>query len=385
MKYKCTLLSLFFYLLFSNTSVFSSVANEHYMIFIDAGSSGSRLHLFQYKPDSNFFQIKEVFSESVKPGLSSFYNQPEKTPSSLQKMLVDAAQYLATQHIDQKVTPINIMGTAGMRLLPEDKQKAIYLSLKRYIQKNYHFPIHQVKTISGQDEGLYAWMDVNYLAGSFKTHNPTIGSIDMGGASTQIAYETESVDNDVNIMTINQKEYAVFSKSFLGMGQDQTFNKMLQNNDAGSCFPPNYKYDNQNEVGHFNLDACRASFSAIIQSNHVSEELKPMDNKSFIAFSGIYYVFNFFNSVNNPNQSVLEAHIQEGCSGDWEQLKKNNPQVPEKYLATYCANAVYQDELLFDTYKLRSSQLKVSTQINNTDLDWTLGAALYELTQFNTH
>ena len=113
-------------------------------------------------------------------------------------------------------TDINLLATAGMRLLPEEKQQAIYSSIKSFLKNNYQFPVGEIKTISGKMEALYGWLDINYLLGNFKNHQATIGSIDMGGASTEIAFATEdeSRPEDEIKIDINDKHYIVFSKSF---------------------------------------------------------------------------------------------------------------------------------------------------------------------------
>ena len=54
------------------------------------------------------------------------------------------------------------------------------------------------QVIDGRMEGVYGWIAVNYMLGRFD-HNfvepnrqPTVGALDMGGASTQITYEVFS-------------------------------------------------------------------------------------------------------------------------------------------------------------------------------------------------
>lgn len=49
----------------------------------------------------------------------------------------------------------------------------------------------QVKIIDGKDEGIYAWISANYFSEKFsKKTDPvsTFGTLDLGGASTQIAF-----------------------------------------------------------------------------------------------------------------------------------------------------------------------------------------------------
>lgn len=58
----------------------------------------------------------------------------------------------------------------------------------------------------------------------------TIGALDLGGASTQITFETsEKVENKSNTMELKLfgKTYRLYTQSFLCYGQDQYLRKLL--------------------------------------------------------------------------------------------------------------------------------------------------------------
>ena len=83
------------------TAIIFSVVSTHafsknnYIIYIDAGSSSSKLHIFEYEKSSSIPMIKDVFSESTKPGLSEYADHPESAGNSLKKLLDDATQFLS--------------------------------------------------------------------------------------------------------------------------------------------------------------------------------------------------------------------------------------------------------------------------------------------------
>lgn len=357
---------------------FSAFAANNYMILVDAGSTSSKLHVFQYEPGS-MPVINDVFAETAKPGLSSFADHPESAGASLKKPLDDAGQFLQKQGVDLKTVPVNVFATAGMRLLPDDKQQAIYNNVTSYLKTNYQYAAGEVKTIPGKMEGLYGWLDVNYLANHFQNHETTTGSIDMGGASTQIAFATHdhSKPDDEETFIINHQRYTVFSKSFLGLGQDQARDAMTKDTRASACYPLDYQFSSG--VGKFDFSTCHGPYNDIIQQQSVAEQILPTKGQSFIAYSGVYYTYQFFNVDKTPDQSILDSHIQSVCNEPWSQLQKDYPTVDAKYLSAYCANGVYQDQLLYSTYQLQGQQLTVVSQINQKDIDWTLGAILYSL------
>lgn len=62
------------------------------------------------------------------------------------------------------------------------------------------------------------------------TGRDTIGALDLGGASTQITFETsEKVENKSNTMELKLfgKTYRLYTQSFLCYGQDQYLRKLL--------------------------------------------------------------------------------------------------------------------------------------------------------------
>lgn len=357
----------------------------HHRIVIDAGSSGSRLHLFQYQVGAIIPDIKDVYSESVKPGLSSFADQPIAAGESLKKLLDHAKEELQKNGVDLNTVTVDVLATAGMRLLPESTQQTIYAEVKNYVHDHYSFSVGEVKTISGKMEGIYGWLDINYLSGNFQNHRPTLGSIDMGGASTQIVFVTtdSSKPEDELSLKIGEQSYLVFSKSFLGLGMDQALNTMLVDPAAMSCFPADYPVG-QKEVGSFNLFACHKAYQNVIKLKQVAEQLPVIpEAQQFLGYSGIYYNYHFFEIEQTPDQASFESRISYVCSKPWDQLQREYPEIPTKYLSSYCASGVYIDTLLYSTYQLKKSQLIVADQIQQQPIDWTLGAVLYKLIQQN--
>ncbi len=103
--------------------VHACYANEpRYAIVVDAGSSGTRLHLFAYENTQPLPAITDQFNISVHPGLSSFVDHPEQAVASFEKLFTAVMQELEKAHIDPRTVTVNILGTAGMRLLSEADQ-----------------------------------------------------------------------------------------------------------------------------------------------------------------------------------------------------------------------------------------------------------------------
>lgn len=144
----------------------------------------------------------------------------------------------------QPSTPIFLLATAGMRLLPQKQQAEVLDATCTYLKTHSRFKLDDpsssgpcgssVRIISGEEEGLFGWIAVNYLTDGFSGAGEqplTYGFLDMGGASTQIAFEPspaesrKSADNliDVRLRLLNGKEvqHKVFVTTWLGYGTNQ--------------------------------------------------------------------------------------------------------------------------------------------------------------------
>jgi len=152
-------------------------------------------------------------------------------------------------------TPVYIYATAGMRLLKDDERNAILSEACSYLKKNYNFLVDdcnkQIINISGEEEGLYGWLGLNYLKNGFSASSGNVkksnkeeiassyGVLDMGGASTQIAYDISAfvdkpgkeenvIQTELHKITGERTTYNVFSTTFLGFGMNETRRRYLE-------------------------------------------------------------------------------------------------------------------------------------------------------------
>jgi len=364
-----------------------TLSSLQYAVIIDAGSSGSRSHVFEYVKSWPLIPvpvINDFFNMGTKPGLSSYANDPAAAGASLKPILdatVIALQNKGITNLSE--VPVSVLATAGMRLLPIEQQDAIYASVRNYIHANYAFSLNDnnVRTITGMMEGIYGWLDVNYLLHNFNDPSSTIGSIDMGGASTQIAFATSDNSKPANeiVVTINHTPYRIFSQSFLGLGLNQALNSMTADPNSPSCYPTGYNVDSQ--TGDFNFSPCSFIYANVIANYNVSENIISTAGQMFVAYAGIYNIYDFFNILQAPTQSALQSQINAICYLPWSILQGNYPTTPVDFLSTNCANGVYLDDLLYNTYQLQGYQLLIADELNGSSINWTLGAMLYGLVQ----
>ena len=221
------------------------------LIIFDAGSSGTRIYLYEYynsSDPSNFTSVLEF--NSTKPVVHK-----EKIPltslnsnSSLVSDLFDPCFNYVKPYLteyDPKNISIILYATAGMRGLSLNDQKKVLDLSYNYISTNFQYSINrkEVRVIEGYEEALFAWIAVNRLQNLFDQNDVTIPIFEIGGASSQVATEQSIIDIYTSPytknITIGQKNYSVFAHSWLGYGADLALNTILS-----------HLYNNQTNLNH---------------------------------------------------------------------------------------------------------------------------------------
>lgn len=140
---------------------------SQYALVIDAGSSGSRLHLYEFSVTADSLELRDELFKPLKPGLSSYAKDPKKGGESIRPLLEAAKGRVPPEY--QSTTPVFLGATAGLRMLGEE-QANLLLAEAEKVCKEYNFKVEGVKDsfkiMSGVDEGKYAWVAINYLLGT---------------------------------------------------------------------------------------------------------------------------------------------------------------------------------------------------------------------------
>ncbi|CAK9439214.1 uncharacterized protein LODBEIA_P34380 [Lodderomyces beijingensis] len=207
----------------------------NYVVMIDAGSTGSRVHVYEF---NTCVQPPKLLSEEfmmLKPGLSSFDTDTVGAAKSLDPLLQKALEKIPKDK--QACTPIAVKATAGLRLLGEDKSKAILDQVKTHLVEDYPFavvPGDGVSILDGKDEGVFAWVTANYLLGNIgnEEKRATAAVFDLGGGSTQIVFEPDykdqfPVEGETQYkFTFGDHDFTLYQFSHLGFGLMEGRNKI---------------------------------------------------------------------------------------------------------------------------------------------------------------
>lgn len=363
-----------------------------YVIVVDAGSSGTRLHLFhlmnkEHLEKNHAYQINESLSVKTTPGISSFVEDVNGLEKNLRPIFDAAQEKLHEYSVDIKSVPLLFYSTAGMRLLTHDQQNKIYSKIRKILDQ-YEFNVADVKTIEGKTEGLYAWLSVNELSHGF-SNETTKGILEMGGASMQIAFELYDDNSNcketdtISCVLIGGKIHKVFSVSFLGLGQNTALKAISDQQNAGTCYPKDYP--NIPNTNGFDFEECDRIFHTILDKAQVHDRVpKHEKNAHFFALSSFGYLADFFDITQPVKQSELTHYVKEKCSNDWDMMQAqcDADQVCREtfrpYMHTYCVLGVYFNSILDQQYYKFTNDdvLYAQTKINGVEPDWPLGAAL---------
>ena len=416
-----------------------------YVAVIDAGSSGSRIYLYQGEATSSSVNVTTLLEFAPKggSGLSSYQATPTVAgEQGIQPLLNELDTYLAAHNIAHSEVPVYVMATAGMRNVEQADARAaasIYDSVTAAITGDGH-SAPEVGTIPGSREALYAWTDANYNDGVFAagtagtstsaasppTKSP-LGIVEVGGASSQIAFTTTASGPNVTSVKIAGKDYRVFDASYLGLGQNDARQGILSPADAVSgnpCFPNNAgtavavagtsgvaaaglpvdpaAYDIKNTVAvnaaasSFDFAACQSAYSAYIGTASTSafnsastSKLLPVDisriagfsDAEFVGLGALNYAMDDYKVMAPANEQMsLTGAVNALCAGPnaWAKVTANFGNKVSDASENSCANATYNVTWAFSAsaLNLNPDHFVGAGEINGESLTWTRGVAV---------
>ncbi|KAF7184929.1 putative guanosine-diphosphatase [Pseudocercospora fuligena] len=220
-----------------------------YALMIDAGSTGSRIHVYRFNNCGPTPELEdEVFKITEKKeggsGLSSYKSDAEGAAKSL-----DVLMDVAVEKVPDKLkscTPVAVKATAGLRKLGPEMSDAILKAVRHRLETVYPFPVISeekggVEVMDGKDEGVYAWITTNYLLGKIggPDKTPTAAVFDLGGGSTQIVFQPtfkaaehggmpeQLAEGDHKYeLSFGGRDFTLYQHSYLGYGLMEARNNL---------------------------------------------------------------------------------------------------------------------------------------------------------------
>ncbi|KAK3890747.1 hypothetical protein Pcinc_005321 [Petrolisthes cinctipes] len=203
------------------------VQERVFAVVIDAGSTGSRVLAFSFFKSltDNSLKLDDQLWHEVKPGLSSYADNPKEGANSLLPLLELARERVPAEY--RAKTPLVLKATAGLRLLPPEKADALLQEVNVVLSASgFHTTEHSVGIMDGRDEGIFSWFTVNYLMDRL-TGDPkdSLVALDLGGASTQITFLpikpdtlTSTPADYLTTISLLRQNLNLYTHSYLGLG-----------------------------------------------------------------------------------------------------------------------------------------------------------------------
>uniref|UniRef100_A0A0E0LV76 ATP-diphosphohydrolase n=1 Tax=Oryza punctata TaxID=4537 RepID=A0A0E0LV76_ORYPU len=404
-----------------------------YGVVIDAGSTGSRVHVIAYRSSppaaaaSALPRIDWARTASMKatPGLSFFAADPGGAGRSLAPLVEFARRRVPPE--SWAGTDVRLMATAGLRLLDAAVAEAV-LDSCRVLLRGSGFRFQD----EWATEGMYAWIAANYALGILGDDSQdTTGIIELGGASVQVTFVTDKPlpPEFSHTLKFGDVTYNLYSHSFLHLGQNvayESLHDMLSTPGHKSmathlisqakyrdpCTPRGFSpiegavklpasvLESKVEYRPYahavgNFSECRSAALTILQKGReecryhecrMGAAFVPDLDGKFLATENFYHTSKFFRLRSKSFLSDLMLAGEQFCRGDWSKIKKEYRSFNEGELLLFCFSSAYIVALLHDTLKvpLDDKRIDVANQIGGVPVDWALGAFIVQKTSNQT-
>ncbi|XP_078160236.1 putative apyrase 6 isoform X2 [Carex rostrata] len=377
------------------------VWGPQFSVIIDAGSSGTRVHVFAFSQQEGSLPLLDLNRTEVmrtSPGLSSFVDEPSKAGESLGKLIGFAKQNVGHNWVG--FTEIRLMATAGLRMIDEEVREEILKSCRSVLRDSgFKFQDDWVSVIPGYDEGLYAWTAANYALGTLGDDpQKTTGLIELGGASSQLTFVSDEVlpTEFMHILKLGKTTYNLYSNSFLHFGQNsaqQSLRELLKLGGIKSnpCMPRGYPYEKEmlevKSTGNFT--ECRTVSSDLLkigkdnctyQECRIGSAFVPDLQGHFLATENFFFTSKFFNLDGKSSLSDISSAGEKFCGEDWVTLKEQYSTTDEEELSQYCFSSAYIVAFLHDSLgvPMEASRIEFANEVGNIQAEWALGAFIVQ-------
>ncbi|XP_068931638.1 ectonucleoside triphosphate diphosphohydrolase 6 isoform X4 [Petaurus breviceps papuanus] len=256
--------------------------------------------------------------------------------------------------------------------------------------------------MNGTDEGVSAWITVNFLTGNLNTPGKnSVGMLDLGGGSTQITFlpkievtlQTSPAEYITSFQMFNST-YKLYSYSYLGLGLMSARLAILGGEEGkpdkelvSPCFPSTfngewehaeitYKISGHTTGVHL-YELCSKRVSEILHDKvHKTEEVKNLD---FYAFSYYYDLAANVGLIDKEKGGSLTVEDFEIAAKYVCRTMEVNPQ-ENPFI---CMDLTYISLLLQEFGFPKTKVLKLARKIDDIETSWALGATFHYIDSLN--
>lgn len=350
-------------------------------IVVDCGSSGTRAHIYEWVPGSPL---------TLNETRSTLVNVPVTTST---KVVGQLLTWASTKIPPERYPfiPVFIHATAGVRLLSPANQteivEALKSELKRSLFKMYP-PEDAVSVLSGEEEGVFGWIAVNFLADRFADAGAApgkgvfFGAIDVGGASVQITQQEDAPTVGFAIKVAGM-DLNLYTHSYV-LGLDQS-TKAIYGSDPDPCLPSGFNGGYSGEPR--GVSECKKRAQELVRNRTSAVTQANVTGVTYNLFSGAWSVFSQVLQVNETlltggrmQVSQMMPLAEQFCARNYSELVAMEPPGQLKYAVNGCATSLMLSSLMTQGvgFPFPANQtVSIVDKINGSEAGWALGVALY--------
>jgi hypothetical protein len=235
-----------------------------------------------------------------------------------------------------------------------------------------------------------AWLDANVLGSTLTKKRGSIGIIEIGGASAQVAFRSVKADGpdgtSVQQLRVAGMNIPVVAVSYLGLGGNDARSKMQATNDAGAfCFPnnssdrapsvflPTSTRPVNTSAAQFSWKRCASAYNQTVEvvggKRTASASVAPVDLHklpgfdfaTFIGIGSIPFTYSDLGIENKSNEQLsLRQTTTQVCTGPnaWEKVLTIYGDKSNTFAEALCSTSTYTYEFIFGSSGVGVSPLR---------------------------
>lgn len=319
---------------------------------------------------------------------------------------------------DVPSTPLCLKGTAGLRRLTLTEQSTLIGRVRNMLRRTgFSVDTSATRVIDGAEEALYDWLAVQV---AFAEHpSASLGALDLGGASKQIAYvmkgdssapddNTCSAEWSVRLPSGERPAVRLLAKSVAGLGLIAAMDAVLHDASATAAtaevtedsaiwrmshpclplgiYPVGSIHHFENVIsGSGNFSECAAMVNRLLMPVlHAQIDVQCMQQHRptvVIGMDGFAKIVHMLGLSSGDHSALTPRHIADAgrivCSRDWEELLSDFPGFSAYRAQRACFGAAYIYSLLTGAYGLEDDtegEFWPLEHVGDVEISWALGA-----------